>query len=89
MKPQDFNVPKEHPFGMLAGLGLSPHTNECESVLAWLLSKSIEQNSWEAITTTHYHPKLVQAGLVEEIGEKQYKLTIKAKGLLYSQYGKE
>lgn len=88
MKPQDFNVPKQHPFGMLTGLGLS-NTSECESMLAWLLSKSIEQNSWDAVTTTHNHPKLVQAGLVEKIGEKQYKLTTKAKEFLYSQYGKE
>lgn len=88
MKPQDFNIPKQHPFGMLAGLGL-PNTSECESMLAWLLSKSIEQNSWEAVATTHNHPKLVEAGLVEKIGEKQYKLTIKTKGLLYSHYGKE
>lgn len=73
---------------MLAGLGLS-NTNECESMLAWLLNKSIEQDSWDAVTTTHKHPKLVQAGLAEEIGEKQYKLTTKAKGLLYSHYGKE
>jgi hypothetical protein len=88
MKPQDFNVPKQHPFGMLTGLGLS-NTSECESMLVYLLSKSIEQGSWDAVTTTHKLPKLVQAELVEEIGERQYKLTIKSKGLLYSHYGKE
>jgi len=88
MKPQDFNARKQHPFGMLAGLGLS-HTSECESMLAWLLTKCIERNSWDAVTTTHRHPNLVQAGLVEEVSEKQYKLTTKAKGLLYSHYGKE
>ena len=88
MKPQDFNTPKKHPYGMLDGLG-SSNTYECESMLALLLTKFINQNSWDAVITTHSHPKLVQAGLVEKVGEKQYKLTIKAKGLLYNHYGKE
>jgi hypothetical protein len=88
MKPQDFNTPKQHPFGMLAGLGLS-HTSECESMLAWILIKCIKQNSWDAVATAHSHPSLMQAGLVEQIGDRMYKLTTKAKGLLYSHYGKE
>lgn len=88
MKTQDFNSPKQHPFGMLAGLDLS-HTSECEAMLAWLLAKCIEQNSWDAVTTTHNHPKMVSAGLLEKVDEKQYTLTTKAKGLLYSHYGKE
>jgi hypothetical protein len=88
MNLQDFNTPKQHAFGMLAGLGLS-HISECEAVLDWILIKCIEQNSWDAVTTRHNHPNLVQAGLVEEVSDRKHKLTTKAKGLLYSHYGKE
>lgn len=86
LEPKDFRTPAAHPFGMLAGMGLS-HNHECETFLAWMLIQCQERGEWAVITTQKTHPTLVSAGLLAEMGERQYQLTQKAKGLLYSHYG--
>lgn len=85
----DFNKPKEHPFNMLDGY---KHACEKEQTLRWLLNKCIEASDLDAaIETKHNHPTMVSDGLLETVGAipLRYKLTRKAKGLLYAWYGNE
>ena len=85
MQISDFIEPKSHPFGMLSGYS---HASEKESVLAFILSECVKAGDFVAVQTVHDHPTMVTDGLLEEAGERQYKLTKKAIGLLYSQYAR-
>lgn len=87
MDINSFNEPTEHPFEMLDGY---KHAMEKESVMRIILEKCFEAaNLDEAVTTKHSHPTMVDDGLLERVGERQYRLTRKGKGLLYTVYGKE
>lgn len=88
LQPSDFEAPTQHPFGMLNGMGLK-NTHENEAFLASLLMICQKRGSWSSINTQHTHPALVTANLLEETGNFQYRLTRKAKGLLYAYYGKD
>ena len=88
LKPSDYHKPDRHPFGMLAGQRLS-HTSEAEWLLTWMLVQCQEKGSWAIISTDYTHPGLVDAGLLEEVGDRQYRLTRLSRGLLYAYYGIE
>lgn len=81
-----FNRPKEHPFGMLEGY---KHALEKEVLLARILTTCVNAGSWEIVETAFEHPTMVQDGLLEQHGPRQYSLTEKAKGLLYAHFHKE
>lgn len=83
-----FEKPTKHPYSMLAGQVRS-HTNEKESMLAYILGECIEQESWDAVETTHEHPGMVREDLLYRVGDHLYTLTKKAKGLLYGYYRKD
>jgi len=84
MQTTDFVKPTVHPYGMLSGY---TDASEKESFLVWMLIKCIEVGEFMAINTTHEHPDMVKLDLLEKVGEKEYKLTKKSIGLLYSHYG--
>ncbi len=86
MKITDFEKPTKHPYSMLEKY---QNAHEKEEILAYMLNRSIEQGSFEPIKLKYEHPTMVSDGLLEEKGEKVYKLTKKSIGLLYSIYGKE
>ncbi len=87
MRVELFNTPDRHPYGMLEGY---KNAAEKESVLALILKKCIEVSSLtNPVITVHLHPAMVEDGLLEEAGDRQYKLTKKAIGLLWAYYGKE
>jgi len=87
MDINSFNEPTEHPWQMLEGY---KRAVEKETVMRIVLAGCFEAGSLdEAVTTRCSHPTMVDDGLLERIGEKQYKLTRKGKGLLYMVYGKE
>lgn len=85
MNIADFNTPTQHPYGILRGYG---RAHEKEMVLAIILKKCIEAGGFVAVETVHNHPAMVRDGLLEQVADRRYKLTPKAKGLLYSEYGK-
>lgn len=83
----DFEIPTQHPYSMLQGYS---HASEKEEILALLLIWCHTENDLQASKVfIHSHPTMVEDGLLEETGEKTYKLTKKSIGLLYSVYGKE
>ncbi|BAS55309.1 hypothetical protein NIES2135_54120 [Leptolyngbya boryana NIES-2135] len=87
LHPQDFEKPTKHPFDMLRG-----YRNACqkESLLAWMLSQCVEAGEWIAIPCQYQHDDLVKDEiLIPTEQECCYRLSKKAKGLLYSVYGKE
>jgi hypothetical protein len=84
--PQEFTKPDNHPFGMLQGFA---NASQKESLLAWMLSQCIEAGDWIDIPCKHDHSAMVAEGLLEQTGERIYRLTKKSKGLLYAHYGKE
>jgi hypothetical protein len=89
MKPSHLKTPKQQPWGMLDGFGLQ-HTLENEQFLCWILVQCQEAGEWIVVKTPQSHPDLVEKGILEEVGDPfHYRLTTKAKGLLYIQYGKE
>ena len=85
MNITDFEEPKAHPFDLLHGYN---NAYEKEGMLAFLLSKCIQAGKFKAVETIHSHPTMVDDGLLEQVGERKYKLTKKAIGLLYSRYAK-
>lgn len=87
MNITDFEVPKEHPYGMLEDFHLE-HTYEAESLLVWILKQCIEAGEFTSIRTKLRHPRLVEVGLLAE-AKDGYWLTRKAIGLLWAYYGKE
>jgi hypothetical protein len=88
IKPSDYGTPDRPPFGMLANYGFSD-TSQAESFLVWMLVQCQEKGDWGVVQTNKIHPTLVAKGLLEEAGDRQYRLTRLAKGLLYAYYGKE
>lgn len=84
----DFERPEQHPYSMLLGMELI-NTHQAESLLAWMLVECIDASKWITIQTKHDHGGLVAAGLLREVGERQYQLTERAKGLLYGCYAAE
>lgn len=85
MNINDFEKPSNHPYGMLRGY---ENANEKEAMLAWMLIKCIEAGDFCMIETKHDHPTMVEDGLLEKVADKNYRLTKKAIGLLYSQYAR-
>jgi len=81
----DFNKPDKHPYGML---GAFDNASEKENVLAFILTQCIEAGKWIPFKMKYRHDSMVTDGLLEKIEDKTYELTTKAKGLLYSFYGK-
>lgn len=86
MNTSDFNMPTSHPFGMLSNYD---NGNQKESTLVYILSKCIENGSFDFIPTKYEHEDMVKDGLLTTDGTKSYKLTKKSIGLLYAHYGKE
>lgn len=85
MQISDFIEPKVHPYGMLQGYS---HASEKETILMLLLRYCVAEGDLTAARElAHSHPTMVTDGLLEEVGEKCYKLTKKSLGLLYSVYG--
>jgi hypothetical protein len=83
----DFGPVTQHPYGMLEG-----HLNafEKECTLAFILSEALEAGDLNAVVkTSPNHPDMVSCGLLIEVREREYRLSKKAIGLLYSVYGKE
>jgi hypothetical protein len=85
IKITDFEKPKVHPFGLLEGY---ENASEKESVLEFMLTKAIERKTFSPIATSYDHPDMVECGLLVQTGFKEYALTKKSIGLLYSVYGK-
>jgi len=83
----DFLIPHFHPFGMLEGIQYD--LSQKEQLLALMLKNCIETGDLSAIYNSKYnHSTMVADDLLEEIGEKQYRLTKKSIGLLYGYYSK-
>jgi hypothetical protein len=85
LEVEDFDNPKEHPFGMLQGY---VNASEKEDTLAWILAKSIEMGGFGPVVCNWDHTDMVNDGLLIHLKDKEYTLTKKAKGLLYSIYYK-
>jgi len=84
MNVTDFKTPDSHPWGMLEAF---KNASQKESVLSFILTKCIEAGEWIPVPTKYEHPTMVSDGLLEQVEEKTYSLTVKSKGLLYSFYG--
>jgi len=79
----DYKEPTSHPFGMLSNY-------EEESFMAWFLSKCIEEGDLDASIKTvvnEDHMCSPSIGMLLKVSSQTYKLTTKAKGLLYAHYG--
>ena len=85
LKVSMFEMPNNHPFGMLEGYH---NAYEKEMLLSVMLVKNIDNNSFMPIVLEYDHPELVEDGLLLQTGNREYALTEKAKGLLYSVYYK-
>lgn len=83
----NFTEPKDHPYGLLQGYS---HASEKESILALLLTHClVEKDLYASKEFVYEHPTMVEDGLLEQTGNRTYRLTKKSIGLLYSVYGKE
>ena len=83
MDISDFKMPEAHPFNMLEGY---KRAYEKESVLALILIRCIKAGGIIPVQMAHNHPTMVKDGLLEKVANREYELTEKALGLLYSQY---
>ncbi len=81
-----FSKPEKHPFGMLRDYD---DASQKEGNLMFMLSECIEAGGFGAVETRCSHPAMVRDGLLEEVEDGKYRLTVKAIGLLYSVYGKK
>ncbi len=82
-----FNKPAAPPIEMLTGYRAG---YEKETTLGQILITCIENQDLAcAVTTKYEHPTMVEDGLLEKVGDYQYRLTAKAIELLYSVYGKK
>lgn len=75
-----FRASDRHPFGMLAHF--ESYGNESESLLCYFLNQCVESGSWITIQLNHEQPRMVSRGLLEDLGERKYRLTDAAKALL-------
>lgn len=84
-----FRKPTDHPWGMLPNMR---HGFEAEQTLVYVFNRCIEAGKWINVACRQTHPGLVDAGLLSEPEETPdaylYRLTEKAKGLLYGYYGR-
>lgn len=79
---EDFENYTNYPTGLCSGF---KQGFEKENMLAFMLGKAIEAKDLNTvIDTDHTHPTMVQDGLLEEVGAKQYKLTTKSLSLIYA-----
>lgn len=86
---EDFKKPTSHPFGMLAEMHLQ-HTSETEGFMAWFLAQCIDAKDIDAeIKTRNCEDHMTGLQLLKKVSKKTYKLTTKAKGLLFAHYGKD
>lgn len=86
MQITDFVVPQHPPTGLLKGY---VNAHEKETFLVMVLIHCHEVGDLDApMALTHEHPAMVDDGLLYRVGLYTYKLTEKAKGLLYSVYHK-
>ena len=81
---ENFNLPNTRPFGL--GMGKM----EFEETAVFLLIQHLKNQLPfdQPIQCDFDHSDMVQAGWLEEKGEKLYILTEKSIGLLYGMYGK-
>ena len=84
MTVNDFNKPDAHPWGMLEAF---TNASQKERMLVFILTKCIEAGDWIPVASKFEHDSMVSDGLLEQVEEKTYSLTVKAKGLLYAFYG--
>lgn len=84
---EDYEKPKSHPFSMLEG---EENASEKESFMAWCLSQCIKAGNLDAeFKTVANEDGMVGIDMLEKLGDKTYRLTRKAKGLLFAHYGKQ
>lgn len=82
MNISDFNYPDKHPYDTFGKADI-------ESFMAWFLGQCFAAGDIDAVVTTRMNEDyLVDKGLLIKMGEQQYRLTAKSKGILYSFYGK-
>ncbi|MFZ2992455.1 MAG: hypothetical protein WA061_01955 [Microgenomates group bacterium] len=87
LKPKNFNIPTQHPYGMLEGK--TRQASEKENILVFLLKDSIEKNpeEFEFIKMKFWHDDLVQEGfLIKGVEENSYKLSERSINLLHPFY---
>lgn len=85
---KDFKKPSRHPFGMCRGMN---QASEKESFMCWFLRQCIKAGNINAEVKTRNDEDYMSGehlGMLEKVSTKTYKLTIKAKGLLYAHFGK-
>jgi len=80
----DFKKLEEHPWGVCKDF---KYTYEKESVLRYMLNVCMDKGEFGPVKTKYNHPTMVSDGLLEEVGDKEYLLTKKAIGLLYTVCG--
>lgn len=83
---EDYKKPDSHPFGMMKG---ERHASEKESFMAYCLSQCLEAGNIDAeFKTVANEDGMAKIGMLKKVGDKTYRLTRKAKGLLFAHYGK-
>ncbi len=84
---EDYKKPTKHPFGMLRG---EYHASEKESFMAWCLSQCLAAKDIDAeFKTRNNEDCMVEIDMLLKVKKQTYRLTHKAKGLLWVHYGKE
>lgn len=77
-----FNEPITHPWETFEKM-------ETETFMWWFFKQCFDAGDLDAtIATPNNEDHLVEMGLLSKVGERQYRLTTKSKGILYSVYGK-
>jgi hypothetical protein len=79
----DFNVPDRHPYDTFGSY-------ETENFMAWFLMDVLKTGDlYVSIVTQYDHPELVEQGFLERTGDREYRLTQKSIGILYTVYGRK
>jgi hypothetical protein len=90
MEVSQFSAPDKHPYELLERY---TNANQKEGNLVYFLIESIKAGEWVAVTTKYDQSEMVKDGLLIDCGKTEYefvyRLTTKAKRLLYSVYGKD
>jgi len=87
MNITDFEMPAEHPWGMLEG---QEHASEKERLLAYMLTECIKAGDLaHSVRLKRRYNGMVRDSLLEEVDGDRYRLTKKSKGFLWAYYGKE